>query len=472
LGRQESHILESKTFATGSDMPIPQAHKRSMLEALLSVVTAIKPGEGLTAVLMTVNIFMLLAAYYVLKPVREVYVTPDWANTGTAIMAVLLIPIVKAYGIVARKVARKKLISYVTGFFISNLVIFFFLAEIQFRYMGVLFFVWVGIFNNMVIAQFWAYGNDIYSPERGKRLFPLIMLGSSIGAIVGPLVANEMGRLVGTNPLLLIAGAMLGLCIVLTVWIDNREKPAPAAGRERKPAEEALGREGGFELVWKHRYLLYIAVLIVLLNIVNTTGEQIRRQTFNESARASVTAQNPNLTDAPLKKAVDGVRLQLNSDFFFWVNLLSVLIQGLLVSRILKFLGIRGALLLVPIVVFLGYGVMAFLPSLLVVRTVKIVENSQDYSLMNTLRASLYLPTTRDMKYKAKQVIDTFFVRLGDLIASGIWFVGFDKLGLSIPGLARLMLGFVGVWLVLAIFIRREYGKMVPTENQVARAEG
>lgn len=453
-------------------MPIPQAHKRSMLEALLSVVTAIKPGEGLTAVLMTVNIFMLLAAYYVLKPVREVYVTPDWANTGTAIMAVLLIPIVKAYGIVARKVARKKLISYVTGFFISNLVIFFFLAEIQFRYMGVLFFVWVGIFNNMVIAQFWAYGNDIYSPERGKRLFPLIMLGSSIGAIVGPLVANEMGRLVGTNPLLLIAGAMLGLCIVLTVWIDNREKPAPAAGRERKPAEEALGREGGFELVWKHRYLLYIAVLIVLLNIVNTTGEQIRRQTFNESARASVTAQNPNLTDAPLKKAVDGVRLQLNSDFFFWVNLLSVLIQGLLVSRILKFLGIRGALLLVPIVVFLGYGVMAFLPSLLVVRTVKIVENSQDYSLMNTLRASLYLPTTRDMKYKAKQVIDTFFVRLGDLIASGIWFVGFDKLGLSIPGLARLMLGFVGVWLVLAIFIRREYGKMVPTENQVARAEG
>jgi ATP:ADP antiporter, AAA family len=452
-------------------MPIPDAHKKSILEALLSVVTAIKPGEGLTAVLMAVNIFMLLAAYYVLKPVREVYVTPDWANTGTAIMAVLLIPIVKAYGAVARKFARKKLISYVTGFFISNLVIFYILAEIQFRYLGVLFFIWVGIFNNMVIAQFWAYGNDIYNPEQGKRLFPLIMLGSSIGAIVGPLVAKELGPLVGTNPLLLIAGAMLGLCIVLTVWIDNREKPAPSASGESKTAEEVLGREGGFELVWKHRYLLYIALLIVLLNIVNTTGEQIRRQTFNESARASVLAQSPNLTDAPLKKAVDGIRLQLNSDFFFWVNLLSVLIQGLLVSRILKFLGIRGALLLVPMVVFLGYGAMAFLPSLSVVRTVKIVENSQDYSLMNTLRASLYLPTTREMKYKAKQVIDTFFVRLGDLVASGIWFVGFDKLGLSAPGLARLMLGFVGVWLVLAALIRREYGKMVPTEKQVARAE-
>jgi ATP/ADP translocase len=108
---------------------------------------------------------------------------------------------------------------------------------------------------------------------------------------------------------------------------------------------------------------------------------------------------------------------------------------------------------------------MAFLPSLLVVRTVKIVENSQDYSLMNTLRASLFLPTTRDMN-KAKQVIDTFFVRLGDLIASGIWFVGFDKLGLNVPGLARLMLAFVAVWLVLAVFICREHKKMVPTELQ------
>jgi AAA family ATP:ADP antiporter len=322
----------------------------------------------------------------------------------------------------------------------------------------------------MVIAQFWAYGNDIYSAEQGKRLFPLIMLGSSIGAIVGPQVAGRLDPLVGTNPLLLIAGAMLGLCIVLTVWIDSREKPAPSARGGNKPAEEALGREGGFELVWKHRYLLYIALLIVLLNVVNTTGEQIRRQTFNESARASVLAQNPNLIDEPLTKAVDGKRMQLNSDFFFWVNLLSVLIQGLLVSRILKVLGIRGALLLVPMVVFLGYGAMAFLPSLLVVRTVKIVENSQDYSLMNTLRASLFLPTTRDMKYKAKQVIDTFFVRLGDLVASGIWFIGFDKLGLSVSGLARLMLGFIGVWLVLAIFIRREYGKMLATEKQAVPA--
>jgi AAA family ATP:ADP antiporter len=164
-------------------MPTPEKHKKSMLESLLSVVTAIKPGEGATAALMAVNIFTLLAAYYILKPVREVYVSPDWANAGTAIMAVLLIPIVKAYGAVARKLARKKLISYVTGFFISNLVIFYILAEIQFRYMGVLFFVWVGIFNNMVIASSGPMAT-IFTTRSRKTPVPANRVGPSIGAIV------------------------------------------------------------------------------------------------------------------------------------------------------------------------------------------------------------------------------------------------------------------------------------------------
>ena len=90
----------------------------------------------------------------------------------------------------------------------------------------------------------------------------------------------------------------------------------------------------------------------------------------------------------------------------------------------------------------------------------------QDYSLMNTLRAALYLPLTRDMKYKAKQVIDTFFVRLGDLIAAGIFFIAFNKLSYGVPELARLMLPFVAVWLVIVVLIRREHKKMAPTERQ------
>jgi AAA family ATP:ADP antiporter len=323
----------------------------------------------------------------------------------------------------------------------------------------------VGIFNNLVIAQFWAYGNDIYRPEQGKRLFPLIMLGSSIGAISGPLVTSALEKVFGINPLLLVAGIMLAGCIALTVWVDNREKRVSTIVVQKQEAEKALGPEGGFELIWKHRYLLYIALLIVLLNVVNTTGEQMRREKFNETARITAMERNPGVTEEQLADTIQSNKLQLNSDFFFWVNLVTVLIQGLLVSRILKLLGVRGALLLVPIVVFLGYGMMALLPVLWVVRSVKIVENSQDYSLMNTLRAALYLPTTREMKYKAKQVIDTFFVRLGDLIAASIWFVGAHYLSLTVQGFARSLLVLVGFWLILAIMIRREHKKMMPDES-------
>jgi ATP:ADP antiporter, AAA family len=445
--------------------------RKNLLETLLSAVTLVEPGEGITAVMMCCNIFVLLAAYYILKPVREAFVTSEWANTGTAIMALLLIPTVKIYGAAARKVPRKTLISYVTGFFILNLLVFYAMAQLQFRYMGILFFIWVGIFNNLVIAQFWAYGNDIYRPEQGKRLFPLIMLGASIGAILGPLIAASLGRLVGINQLLLVAGLMLAVCITITIGIDNRERKLPATKQEKQASEETLGSEGGFELVWRHRYLLFIALLILVLNVVNTTGEQIRRETFNQQARLSVLAERPGLTGAPMEDAVKKAKLQLNADFFFWVNLLTITIQGLLVSKILKLLGVRGALLLVPIIVFLGYGMMALIPSLLVVRNVKILENSQDYSLMNTLRAALYLPTTREMKYKAKQVVDTFFVRLGDLISAGIWFVGIHILAVSVQGFARLMLVFVALWVVLAILICQEHRKMVPVEGKRAVPE-
>jgi ATP:ADP antiporter, AAA family len=447
-------------------MPEAAEEKKSVLEQLLSIVTIAKPGEGATAILMALNIFVLLAAYYILKNVREATISTQQANYGAAIMALLLIPTVKAYGAIAARVARKKLISYVTAFFIANLVIFYMLYETEFHNREIIFFIWVGIFNNMVIAQFWSYGNDIYNPEQGKRLFPLIVLGSSMGAIVGPLAGGRLKNLLGINPLLLVAGGMLALCIILTIWIDNREKPGFSKQTQKSKSDEVLGREGGFELVWRHRYLLYIALLIIALNVINTTGEQIRRETFNTHAQMEALAQTGARTDSKATAdAIRNIKFDLNSDFLFKVNLLTVFIQTLLVSRILKWLGIRGALLLVPVVVLLGYGMMALLPVLWVVRDVKILENSQDYSLMNTLRAALYLPTTREMKYKAKQVIDTFFVRLGDLVAAGIWYIGYEKFSLKVGGFARLMLGFIVLWLVLAFLIRREHRKLVPAER-------
>jgi AAA family ATP:ADP antiporter len=441
---------------------------RNAVERLLAVFTQVRRGEGTTALLMTLNIFLILAAYYLLKPLREGFMSriSGWQELTSylsAAMALLLIPIVKAYGEVARRYARRTLISVVTAFFISNLVIFYFLLQFDVHYLGIVYYVWLGIFNNMVIAQFWAYGNDIYSPDQGKRLFPMIQFGGSLGAIVGPALASRAAHL-SEGTLLLLAGFILTLCIGMTNWIDLRPGRARSAEETRK-AREPLGAEGGFQLVWRHRYLLLLALLILVLNWVNSNGEYILRRIVGGAAEQSAVAAGLAPASREGALAIETFIRYFYADFQFWQNLLVLVIQAFVVSRILRFLGVRKSVFIPALLALCGYGCMAFLPILVIVRSVKILENADDYSLMNTLRAALFLPTTREMKYKAKQAIDTFFVRVGDVAHAGTVAVG-SILAVTAQGFAQLTLCLVLVWLGLAWWLAREHRKLLPEDEK------
>ncbi len=449
-------------------METPHARKeRNPVERLLQLVTEVRAGEGTTALLMTLNIFLILAAYYLLKPLREGFMSriEGWQEITSylsAAMALLLIPTVKAYGRVAGRYARRNLISFVTAFFITNLIAFYILLRIDVPYLGILYYVWLGIFNNMVIAQFWAYGNDIYDPDQGKRLFPMIQFGGSLGAILGPVLASRAAHL-SAGSLLLLAGFILLLCIGMTNWIDLRpraERPAADATKAQRP----LGGAGGFQLVWRHRYLLYLALLILVLNWVNSNGEYILRRIVAGAAHDSVAARGLNPRTPAGELATATFIRYFYASFQFWQNLLVLLIQAFLVSRILKFLGVARSVFIPALLALCGYGFMAFLPILVIVRTAKIIENADDYSLMNTLRAALFLPTTREMKYKAKQAIDTFFVRLGDVAhAATVALAGL--LAVSARGFARLTLILVLIWLALAWLLAREHRKLAQTRE-------
>jgi AAA family ATP:ADP antiporter len=139
------------------------------------------------------------------------------------------------------------------------------------------------------------------------------------------------------------------------------------------------------------------------------------------------------------------------------VNVVGLLLQLFAVSRILKYFGVKAAILVLPLIALAGYTVLAFAPVLLLVRIVKTAENATDYSIQNTVRNILFLPTSRDEKYKAKQAIDSFFWRAGDVMSAGLVFVGVTSLGLSTSGFARANLVLTGVWLLLAILVGREY---------------
>ncbi len=196
-----------------------------------------------------------------------------------------------------------------------------------------------------------------------------------------------------------------------------------------------------------------IALLILLLNGVNTTGEFILGKLVTAEAVAVAGAASD--ASAQIKQFIGS----FYGNFFGWVNLISFLFQLLLVSRIFKYIGVRGAMFILPCIALGSYSLLIFMPMLGIVRIAKIMENSTDYSIQNTARHALFLPTSREAKYKAKAAIDTFFWRMGDLLQALIVFVGV-QLAFEIKHFALVNVVLVVVWLCIVVAINREHRKI------------
>jgi AAA family ATP:ADP antiporter len=456
--------------ARGGDSGTPSQAPKGLLDRILGIFTDVHGGEGVTAILLMLNIFVLLASYYMLKVIREplILTTPGGAEVksyAAAAIAGLFIILVPLYSALASRVSRVKLINSVTLFFAACLIAFFVLNRSGVP-IGVAFFIWVGIFNLMVIAQLWAFANDVYTVEQGKRLFAIVGFGASLGAIAGSFSTGQLVSLYGPYPFMLGACGLLIICMVLTNIVNIREKrtraerPKAPAPEGSTPAPEAAtgddpvrGRSG-FSLVLRDPYLLLIGVLMLLINFVNTNGEYILGKVVMARYVAEHGAAAVGELDA--KKVIG----EFYGNFQTIVNVLSALIQAFLVSRVLKHFGVRIALLVLPIVAIIGYTAMAFVPLLSFIRGAKLAENSLDYSLQNTTRNALYLPTSREAKYKAKQANDTFFVRFGDVLSAGLVFAGTTWLGFAPREFALVNVGLIVVWLVLAVVIGRMFKRL------------
>ena len=246
-----------------------------------------------------------------------------------------------AYGAFASRVNRVQLVRWVTLFFVANLALFLLALNAGLR-IGIVYFLWVGIFNVMVIAQFWAFANDLYTQEQGKRLFPLIGVGSSLGAWVGSVRAGYLLESVGPQRLLLV-GAVILTCLRAVV-ARGRPRDAREAKRisRRKPGKRSRARQSGFGMILSDRYLMLIAVLTVLLNVVNTSGEYLFGRYVVDTAKAMY-------GDGPASQAAREQFIGTTySSYFSYVNLIGFLLQMFVVSRVFKFLGVGKALVHPP----------------------------------------------------------------------------------------------------------------------------
>jgi AAA family ATP:ADP antiporter len=415
----------------------------------------VRAGEGARVLLFGLQIFLLLSAYYLLKTVREplILLWGAWGLEGdelkiyaTSAQALLLLLVLPVYGKLASRVPRLGLIRGTLLAFMGSLAVFVILGLLDVP-IAVPFYMWLGIVSLFGIAQFWSLAADVYNRESGERLFGIIAIGGSLGAIVGAQAARALIHPLGVYGLMAIAAALYAAALLVVALIERASRESRQA--PDTPAPAAPNTRGALGLVLRDPYLLLIGVLLIVTNLVNTQGEYILADTVKAHAE-----QFP----AAARESMIG---QFYGTFYSIVNTAALLVQALLVSRLLKRGGPQLALFLLPAAALCGYGAIALLPTLAVVAVAKAAENSLDYSIQNTVEQTLFLPTTREIKYKGKATVDTVCVRLGDMAAGGLVLICLHVFGLSARGFALGNVLLVGLWLVVAAAIARRHRRLV-----------
>src|SRR6202050_5486316 len=320
----EGNLVSAQQVLAGSSGPQFEPVRKSPLERLLSIITDVRAGEGLGAVLLTADLTVLLGGYYLLKTVRESLILAQGGAEvkaySSAAQAILLFGVVPVYGWISTRINRNQLLRWTSIFFASHLLLFAYLGSSGIHEAGP-YFIWVGIFNVFTVAQLWAFATDLYTETQGKRLFPMLGVGASIGAVGGAWIAGKLIKPLGPFNVMLIAAGALCLCAALSHWagrvISQRE-----GEREQKKNVETLGKEGGFQLLISDPYLRLIAILTILLNVVSLSGDFILGKLVVNHANEIVGSSKKLL--AARGDYVGGY----SAHFCEWTNLVSFVIQA------------------------------------------------------------------------------------------------------------------------------------------------
>jgi AAA family ATP:ADP antiporter len=390
-----------------------------MLHRLLDL----RRGEGRPLILSAAYFFFLLCSYYMLRPVREAmgivrgHDTLPWLMTGTMIAMLMVNPLFAA---IVSRLPRRRFIPLAYHFFAANMLAFYGLFQLlpmEWRIgLGYAFYIWLSVFNLFVVSIFWALMTDIYGHEQGKRLFGVIGVGGTLGAIVGAEVTRhlvdgiQIGGLIivrfAPQTMMLVAVVPLELSVVMVrLLMESRNGARPqhddltvGPPPAREPGPGALK---GLVLLLRSRYLQLISVYMLAFTITSTL-------LYLEQARIVSLAHSETSQRAAAFASID-----------VWANILTLFVQLFITARILRLLGVGGTLLIVPGVTLAGFAALMMNPALGALTLVQSVRRGLHYAFDRPAREVLYTIVTPDERYKAKPIIDTFVYRTGDVL--GTW---------------------------------------------------
>ena len=430
-----------------------QVNEPSWLARSFKSLAAIEPVELRPALVSFVCFFFLFFSYAVVKPVRDAMGTVWGArHLQSLFLATFLLSFAVAplYAVLSARVKLSSFLPWIYAIIAASVLGFYFLfsgGHYQERWLAAGFFVWVSTFNLLILSVFWSFMADLFSRAQAKRLFGFIAAGGTAGNILGPAIVDFLAKRVGNDGLMLISAGGFAFTAVLVVLLagEKRRLLATSPDAQRTTLDHRLGRNPleGFNLLFRSRYLLLIAVFLFVMTSVSTI----------------VYVQlNDIITHSFANRAA---RTQAFATIDLAVNSLTVLIQLFGTGRLIKRFGVTTGLLLNPLIMALAFILVIFSPVLLVLGGVQVVRRVAEYAVAKPAREMLFTVVDQESKYKAKNVIDTVVYRGGDLLAAS---ASAAVLAYGLSGLAVLGVVVSAVWFPIAYALGRRYENVRGTE--------
>jgi AAA family ATP:ADP antiporter len=421
--------------------------KPSLWARFFKSVAVIESYELRAVVLSMLYFLFLFGSYSIVKPVRDAMGTVYGMEniqelfTGTFIASFLFAPL---YSGLAARIRLATFLPWVYGFVAVTILVFYGLfttvEQQQDRWIAAAFYIWVSTFNILIISVFWTFMADIFSRTQAKRLFGFVAAGGTVGGIVGPLLATSLVKQVGNNNLMLISAAGFAFTAVLVRMLASEKRRMAAAGVESQHTTLDRRLAGnpfdGFKLLFKSRYLLLLALFLLLMTWISTIvyiqlGDLITKSFASREARTQAYATIDLL-----------------------VNGIAVFIQLFGTGRIIKRFGVTTGLLVNPVIMVLAFLAVVFSPVLLVLGGIQVIRRVAEYAVAKPTREMLFTVVDQESRYKAKNVIDTVVYRFGDV--SSAWVSSFI-LPFGVGGLAIFGVIVAAVWFPVAWVLGRNY---------------
>jgi AAA family ATP:ADP antiporter len=416
-----------------------------MFSRALKHIAGIEPHEVKAVVTAFVYFFFLMASYFILRPLRDTMGTVYGVKhlqelfTGTFILSFIVAPV---FAGLASRIRLASFLPWVYGFIAITMVVFYFLFlnVANDRWVAAAFYIWLSTFNLLTISVFWSLMADTFSSAQARRLFGFIAAGGTVGTIAAPAFIALFVNAVGTNSLLLMSAAGFTITAFLVRLLEAEKRKLAAGDQEAAPTtlDRKLGGNpfDGFVLLFRSRYLLMIALFLLLMTWISTViyfqlGDLISKEFASRAARTQAYAT---------------IDLATNS--------IAVLIQLFGTGRFIKRFGVTTGLLVNPVIMVIAFVAVIFSPVLLVLGAVQVTRRFSEYAVAKPSRDMLFTVVDQQAKYKAKNVIETVVYRFGDLTSS--W-LSAAVLPFGVAGLAIFGIAIAAAWFPVAWLLGRQY---------------